>query len=260
MQKDFTNVTEQPGQKATKEQLSNMITRYDLARKYSVGKDVLEIACGSGTGLGYIAEKANNVVGGDIDPKLIDIASKNYANNAKIAVSVIDAHHLPYADNSFDTVFIFEAIYYLSDIHQFLKEVNRVLRPNGTFIVSSVNCQWHGFNPSPFSTQYYSAAEMIKLFAEHQYEQKTMVGFYDKPAGSNFLISLIKRIAVKLHLIPTTMEGKERLKRIFFGELQAIPVQIFDNMANISPLSTYSDTLDIENYKQTYFVATTKKM
>lgn len=64
---DFSSVTEVPGLRATDEQRSMLYTRYHLARTRSVGKDVLEVACGAGLGLGYLAETARSVTGVGID-------------------------------------------------------------------------------------------------------------------------------------------------------------------------------------------------
>jgi ubiquinone/menaquinone biosynthesis C-methylase UbiE len=254
MNKNFTNVTEQPGQKATKEQLCIMMTRYDLAAKHSEGFDVLEVACGSGTGLDFIAQKAKKVVGGDIDSQLVNIAKNNYKDNPKITVVELDALNLPFETNTFDVVLLYEAIYYLPNVEQFLKEVKRVLRPSGKLIISTVNCQWHGFNPSPFSTKYWSVQEITQILKTHNYTPSVSIGFLDQPNGSSSLVGLIRRIAVKMKLIPDTMEGKERLKRLFYGSLQPIPAKIYTNMAPIEPLKPYNTTIDLTLYKQLYII------
>ena len=88
---NFTNVTELPGQGASKDQLSYMMTRYHLAKQFAKGKDVLEIACGSGTGLGYVAQEAKSMMGGDIDGNLVNIAADSYKGDAKVKVQKIDA-------------------------------------------------------------------------------------------------------------------------------------------------------------------------
>jgi ubiquinone/menaquinone biosynthesis C-methylase UbiE len=252
---NFTNVTEQPGQSATNDQLSIMMTRYNLARVYSEGKDVLEIASGSGTGLGYIASVAKTVVGGDIDEKLVQITQNTYQKNEKVRVLQLDAQAMPFEDNSFDTLIFFEAIYYIPNVAKMVAEMQRVVRPNGTVIIASVNCQWHGFNPSPFSLKYYSAEELLGLFSTKN-QSELQIGFLDLPKGSNFVTSFIRRVAVSLGLIPKTMEGKERLKRLFYGKLKQIPSVIYDDLGKIEPLIPYTTIPknEIENYKQLYLI------
>ncbi len=257
---NFTNVTEQPGQSATNDQLSIMMTRYNLAREHSIGKDVLEIASGSGTGLGYIASVAKSVTGGDIEQKLVDIAKKTYQNDSKVSVLQLDAQAMPFADNSFDTLIFFEAIYYIPNVEKMVAEMQRIVRPNGKIIIASVNCQWHGFNPSPFSLKYYTAEELLALFSVKN-ESSLQIGFLDLPKGSNFAVSFIRRAAVTLGLIPKTMEGKERLKRMFYGKLKQIPSVIYDDLGKVEPLIPYN-TLpknEIENYKQLYLITKIQK-
>ena len=58
----YITVTEMPGNKATKENIEMLYTRYKWASQFIEGKDVLEVACGAGQGLGYLAKKAKKVV------------------------------------------------------------------------------------------------------------------------------------------------------------------------------------------------------
>jgi hypothetical protein len=120
--------------------------------------------------------------------------------------------------------------------------------------MATVNCEWHGFNPSPFSTKYWTVKELSQVMNTHRLTPSVSVGFLDKPSGSNSLTSMIRKIAVKLRLIPTTMEGKERLKRIFYGSLKPIPAKIYENMAPIEPLLSLDESIDINNYKQLYII------
>jgi ubiquinone/menaquinone biosynthesis C-methylase UbiE len=258
--KKYSDVTEIPGVLATMEQLSMIMTRYNLAKKFTHNKSVLEIACGSGFGLEYLAENALKLTACDIDFNLIQTAKKNIISNDKITLIQADAHNLPFENFSMDTIIIFEAIYYLSDINKFVNEVLRLLKTGGVLIISSVNCQWHGFNPSPYSTKYYTIDQLNSIFSsEHFTENKIFFSFDNKFTYKNMFISFLKIIAVKLHLIPKTMNGKKLLKKIFLGKLTEIPNLIYNGMAKIEPLidSSYINQSDRKNYKQIYFI--TKK-
>ena len=101
-QHGFETVTELPGAAADAEQISMLYTRYAWAGALACEKDVLEVACGSGIGLGHLAARAKRVVGGDCDPKLAELARRQY--NGRIAVHQFDAHTLPFPDASFDLV------------------------------------------------------------------------------------------------------------------------------------------------------------
>lgn len=222
---DFSSVTESAAAKLSPHAMAMNYHRYRTAADYCEGKDVLEVACGIGQGLGYLARKARKVVGGDFTESLVQSGRRHYQD--RIPLYRLDAHHLPFKDHSFDVVILFEAIYYLSRPDLFLSECRRVLRPNGVVLIATVNKDWKDFNPSPFSTRYFSAGELGSLLEEHGFRCELFGAF---PVGENSakssLVSLIKKTAVSLHLVPKTMKGKELLKRIFYGKLIELPAEI----------------------------------
>ena len=69
---------------------------------------------------------------------------------------------------------------------------------------------------------------MIKNFRE----VKLYVGFpVNKEGMKNEIISLIKRLAVKFHLIPGSLKTRAYLKRIFLGKLVPLPHEVTEDMA-----------------------------
>lgn len=161
---DYTTVTEITGYNVTSEQLQRMYTRYRFALDFCERQEVLEVACGSGQGLGYLARKAKRVVGGDYDEKIVKCAQDYFKD--RIEIRQIDAHNLPFPDKSFDVVILYEAIYYLKEPEQFVSEARRVLRENGILIICTANKDWAGFNPSPYAYRYFSAPELYSLLIE----------------------------------------------------------------------------------------------
>src|ERR1035437_9696098 len=116
---DFSTVTEQPEQSASRLQLAMLSTRYAWAAGHVADKDVAEIACGSGLGLGWIARRARSVEAGDLNDANCRAAIETYAGRENIRVRRMDAHLLPFPEASFDLLLLFEAIYYLSDAEAF---------------------------------------------------------------------------------------------------------------------------------------------
>lgn len=225
MAKGFIGVTENPGDLITREALEMIAARYFLAVKYSKNKDVLELGCGPGVGLGYLASQARSVVGGDFDGNMVRTAQHTYAG--RIGVARLDAQVLPFAARSFDVILLYEAIYYLHDPGKFLDECKRVLRESGMLIVCSVNKSWPDFNPSPFSIKYYSAPDLCALLMEHSFETDIFGAFPAATSSvSRKMVSLIKRTAISLHLIPGSMKNKQWLKRIFYGKLTPVPLEL----------------------------------
>src|SRR5688500_5156333 len=80
----FVTVTELPGSRASKEQRDMAVTRYRLAAELAEGRDVLEVACGSGMGLGMLAQRARSVIGGDFDPALVEVARRQYGERVDV--------------------------------------------------------------------------------------------------------------------------------------------------------------------------------
>jgi len=233
---DYTTVTELPGSKVTREQLERGHHRYFFAAEFGEGKDILEVACGAGLGLGMMAQSAQRVIGGDIDEKILAFPQKHYKDRKNIEIKCLDAQKLLFPDNSFDVVILFEAIYYLPDPRQFVHEASRVLRINGTLLIATANKDWADFNPSPFSTRYFSVPELSSLLRE-KFQKVEIYGAFPVLADTlkSRIISLIKRIAVALHLMPKTMKGKEIYKRIIFGQLVILPPEIKMEMAQYTP-------------------------
>ena len=223
---DFSTVTEQPGQGATRLQLEMLGTRYAWAAGRAANKDVLEIACGTGLGLGWLARMARTVEAGDLNDENCRVAAETYEGREKIRVQPMDALDLPFRDRSVDLVLLFEAIYYLPDAAEFFREARRVLRPDGSLLIAMVNREWSGFNASPFHVRYFSAAELKEALEHEGFAVTLKAGFPERRGLLDGVIRLLRRAAVWAHLIPDTMAGKEFLKRCFYGRLQGIPREL----------------------------------
>jgi SAM-dependent methyltransferase len=112
------------------------LKRYVFAEPWCHGRDVLDLACGVGYGSAHLATSARRVVGVDVSSEAIDYARTRYAA-PNVEYVVADATALPFEAGSFDTVCSFETLEHLIDREAYLAEVVRVLRPDGTYIVST---------------------------------------------------------------------------------------------------------------------------
>ncbi|MAG94538.1 MAG: hypothetical protein CMJ48_12425 [Planctomycetaceae bacterium] len=222
---EFGSVTELPGMGATKEQLSMLHTRYRMAAELAEGKDVLELACGPGFGLGALEAKSHRVVGGDFDQNMVDIAARHYRD--RVDVRRIDAGSLPFEDASFGVILLFEAIYFLPDAKAFVAEAHRVLRPDGRVMICSANRERPDFNAAPQTHKYYSAGELHALLCEGGFETELFAGYaVGEPGLAGRIRDLVRRVAVALHLIPKSMAWKTRIKRLVFGSLDPLPGEL----------------------------------
>jgi SAM-dependent methyltransferase len=245
----FSIVTELPHTKVTPEQLSRAYLRYKFAQSFCKGKDVLELASGGGQGLGLLAKVARNVIGSDIDEKNLEYMRSSYLSWPNVTVACIDAQDIKLANASVDVVILFEAIYYLTDSNAFLSECKRVLKRPGKLIICSANKEWRDFNPSVFSVHYFSAKELAELLISNGFAAQMFYSdqvSYDGYAAK--ILSIIKRIAVRLHCIPRSMRFKKYLKRIVMGPLIPMPAVLDDSLdANIHP-----NVLNLDCYDPDY--------
>lgn len=110
--------------------------RYAVALEITVGKIVLDIACGEGYGSNLIAEKAEKVYGVDIAEDAIAHASKNYAgNNLNFLKGSVTS--IPLEESTIDIIICFETIEHITEHDEMMKEFKRVLKEDGILLMST---------------------------------------------------------------------------------------------------------------------------
>jgi SAM-dependent methyltransferase len=252
---DYTIITERPGIRASREQLERIYQRYHFVLPWCEGKSVLEVGCGTGQGLGYLAGKAVQVVGGDIEAANLPPAVETYRDRHNIHLLRLDAMALPFVSEKFDTIVCFETIYYLRDLNAFLSDCRRLLKPGGSLVLCTVNCEWPDFNPSPHSVRYHSAGELNAALTSSYKDVSLSAGFdVSHPSLIERGVSIIKRAAVALNIIPKSMKGKEKLKRLFFGRLVTLPYEITPGLARYDSPVPIDPLKQVRNFKIIYAV------
>ncbi len=103
--------------------------------------DVLDIGCGHGVLLERLrgSKHPRRVCGCDLSSVM---CSRAASRNPSAAVFQADAEDLPFADEAFDHVFMVEVLEHLPKPAKALREVKRVLRPRGTFLIAVPNKDW----------------------------------------------------------------------------------------------------------------------
>jgi 2-polyprenyl-3-methyl-5-hydroxy-6-metoxy-1,4-benzoquinol methylase len=94
---------------------------------------LLDIGCGGGMLTEALQEYYPNVkiYGCDISSTAIKYAKER--GSGKIEYRKIRNNKLPYKDNYFDACTVFDVMEHVPDVNYFLKEIRRVLKPNGLF-------------------------------------------------------------------------------------------------------------------------------
>jgi O-antigen biosynthesis protein len=136
--------------------------RYVFALPYVENKTVLDIACGTGYGLGFLKGRAKRVTGVDVNIE----AAREARNECDEKASVLlgDGLNLPFKNESFDVVTSFETLEHLHQRPQFLAELKRVLRSEGVLLLSTPNANYtnpvKGKPRNPFHVFEYTPEEL----------------------------------------------------------------------------------------------------
>lgn len=143
--------------------------RYVFALPYAENKTVLDIACGTGYGLGFLKGNARRVTGVDVDLEAARQARKECAENADVLLG--DGLKLPFEDESFEVVTSFETLEHIHARPQFLAELKRVLKQDGLLILSTPNANYtqpvNGKPLNPFHVFEYKPEELRGELENH---------------------------------------------------------------------------------------------
>ncbi len=251
---DYSTVTELAGDEISQEQIERLCHRYYWAGAYCGDKDVIEAACGTGPGLGYMAKRARSIRAGDYTQSVLQIAQQHYGD--RIDLRNFDAQDMPFEDRSADVIILFEAIYYIPDVDRFINECRRVLRDDGCVLIATANKDLFDFNPSPFSHQYYGVTELNERFLNHGFSVE-LYGYLSVYAVSlrQRLLRPLKKLATDLNLMPRSMAGKKLLKKVMFGNLIPMPAEIDEGMSEYTEPVLLSPNKPDKEHKVIYCVA-----
>lgn len=113
--------------------------RYALARGFSQGGVVLDLACGEGYGSAMLCQTAQHVVGVDVSPEAVGHAELTYGHLKNLRFECRSAIDTGFSDAFFDVVVSYETIEHLAEQSEMLAEIRRVLKADGILIMSSPN-------------------------------------------------------------------------------------------------------------------------
>lgn len=163
---------------------SILFNRHLAAYKYIASyinkkKSVLEIGCSDGYGSFLISKISKEIIALDIDEKTIRDARRQY-NIRNLNFVVGSALSLPWS-NKFDIVVSFQVIEHLTDVELYLREVKKVLKKEGVFIVSTPNRRlrlksgekpWNKFHIHEFEK------EELKQILEQYFTKVAILGLH----------------------------------------------------------------------------------
>ena len=160
--------------------------RYIWASTLVTDKRVLDLASGEGYGANILARHAAYVCGVDIDEAAVRHAAEKYSKpNLQFLKGSITG--VPLADNqSFDVIVCFEAIEHIEEHDALLREVKRLLKPGGLFVVSTPNKDVSDAGSeasNPFHVRELTFGEFNSLLTKH-FSNVSYLGQRLHPASS----------------------------------------------------------------------------
>ena len=109
--------------------------------------NVLELACGSGQLPFNLSKYAKNWIGTDFSEQMI-LEARKRGENENLTFEVADATSLSFSDGDFICVVIANAIQIMTEPDEAMREIYRVLKPNG--ILSAPTFLWKEGTQSKF--------------------------------------------------------------------------------------------------------------
>lgn len=186
----------------------------------------LDVGCGSGNYTIALHQKGLSITGLDISEEMLNLARNKYP---KMDWILADAKTLPFKEQSFDGVLCFLAIHHIRELPTFFKEVHRILKSGGKFIL---------FSNSP--------EQFLQLWLSHYFPQMmkkaSLKPFTKKEIEENLKKSGFKDISFEIFFITRDTQDA-------FLELAKFhPSLCLDEnfRKNTSPFALAPDPLEIE--------------
>lgn len=97
---------------------------------------LVDLGCGSGIFTHMLASRGFDCIGVDLSHTLL---RRGKTQHSDLGFIQADVEALPFADNSVETIVLSCLIHHLPDPSQCIKELHRVLKPNGRFVAFDPN-------------------------------------------------------------------------------------------------------------------------
>jgi SAM-dependent methyltransferase len=101
------------------------------------GRCVLDAACGPGFYLEELTRRGADVLGCDASPRMVELARARVAPSVDLRAHSLDDPFDWVPDESVDVVLCALAYHYVTDRAGFLRECARMLRPDGSLVIST---------------------------------------------------------------------------------------------------------------------------
>lgn len=175
--------------------LWNMNSRHSKVTDWGLSKItirkqdiILDVGCGGGRTVGKLAALATEgkVYGVDFSQASVAFArrtNRRWINAGRVEIQEGSVSHLPFADDMFDLVTAVETHFWWPDLQADMREVLRVLKPGGTFIIIAEIYKGAGTRIAKLAEKYLPLSGMTlltddehrELFADARYSDVQIV-------------------------------------------------------------------------------------
>ncbi|MFQ5787497.1 MAG: class I SAM-dependent methyltransferase [Thermodesulfobacteriota bacterium] len=202
-------------------EVSYLFNRHKMAYLFANGLTkenvVLDAGCGTGYGSKILANNANKVYAIDYSYDAVNFAKQNYSH-LKVSHIVMDVNSMGFDNNAFDLIVSFQVIEHMKSLDIYLEELIRILKDDGTIIISTPNVQskqkstdnkFH-FN----ELTYEEANQLFELYFDHvefcgtHYRQKNFLRTFIQ---KSFLYQVVGRKIPRKNIIKKVAKSTLRL-------------------------------------------------
>lgn len=160
------------------------------------GVRVLEIGSGRGSLLRWLLDQGADARGIEVSAERIAESRQLYG---ELPLQLTDGAQLPFRDQTFDLVVSFDVFEHIPDSDAHLREVARVLRPGGAYLLQTPNkwtntvfetIRWRSFTAwREIHCALHTAGQLERRLAAHGFTAE----FADVPVVTEFFLGKIRR-------------------------------------------------------------------
>ena len=138
---------------------------YKFVSSIELSGSILDVGCGSKPYL-HLFKKNKPYIG-------VDVYISGHDHTTSRVDVYYDGKNLPFEDESFSNVVIFEVLEHVEDVDTMLNEIHRVIKPGGK-VVLTIPFLWPE-HEMPFDNQRYTSIKLPKVLAMHGLEPLKIV-------------------------------------------------------------------------------------
>ena len=126
----------------------------------TAGKDILDVACGTGVLFpDYLARSVGSVTGVDISPEMVKIAAQKYPEQIQVLCGDVQTMVFP---KPFDCIMVYNAFPHFPDPEGLIAALSAMLKPGGTLTIA------HGMSRAAIDHHHEGPASKVSVGLMHE--------------------------------------------------------------------------------------------